>query len=86
MIGLDDFLLYESSFTFDWDLASLVQLAAMSDDSLADAVNAGMAPAMSLTVDMDYGGYGEAITVEVPEDVEIIPLDQMMPADTSAVF
>jgi hypothetical protein len=86
VIGLDDFLLYESSFNFDWDLASLVQLAAMSDDSLADAVNAGMAPAMSLTVDMDYGGYDEAITVEAPEDVEIIPLDQMMPADTSAVF
>lgn len=86
VIGLDDFFLYESSFDFNWDLTSLIQLAAMSDDSLADAVNAGMAPAMSLTVDMDYGGYGEAITVEVPEDVEIIPLDQMMPADTSAMF
>ena len=85
-IGLDDSYLYASHLLLDWDLSSVMQMAAMSDDSLRDAVDAGLMPAIKFDFDATYSGYGEEIVIEAPKDVEIIPLDMLQPSDTSAVF
>lgn len=86
VIGLEDRYLYGTTLNFEWDMAGLMQMAAMSDESLRGAVAAGLSPMFQFTVEAAYGGYGETLEVAAPEDVEIIPLDQLQPGDTSAVF
>jgi len=71
---------------FKWDLSGLMQLAAMSDPSLAESLPAGAVPTINYALDATYGQYNDALEFAAPEDVEIIPLDQLTPGDTSLVY
>lgn len=85
-IGLDDSYAYASQTEFKWDLSGLLQLAAMSDASLANMLSEDVTPAINFALDATYSQYNDALEFAAPEDVEIIPLDQMMPGDTSLVY
>lgn len=85
VIGLDDKYPYSQSIDFNWDLKSLVQLAGMSDPSLAEALG-DAEPAISLGVTIDFSDFNDEIIVEVPDDVQVIPLEQLVPTDTSVVL
>jgi hypothetical protein len=85
VIGLDDKLMYSQTFDFSWDLASLMQFAAMSDPSLAEALG-DAEPAISLNFAADYADFNDEMIFDVPEDAQMIPLEQLVPQDTSAVF
>lgn len=84
-IGLDDFMTYSTSFNLVWDLASLMQFAAMSDPTLAESMG-DAAPVVEMSFVVDMSDFNAEMEFETPEDVQIIPLDELMPADTSAVF
>jgi len=84
-IGLDDSMTHSTEFNLTWDLASLMQFAAMTDPALAEAMG-DAEPVITLGFTMDLSDFNADMAFEVPEDVQMIPLDEMMPADTSAVF
>ena len=63
-----------------------MRLAAMSDDSLKELLQSGQKPAIEFAFDGDYWDFNEETSIEAPEDVEIIPLDQMSPADDEEMF
>ena len=84
-IGLDDKLVYSQTFDFSWDLASLAQFAAMSDPSAAAALG-DAEPAVSFTFSGEYADFNDEMVFDIPEDVQMIPLEQLAPPDTSAVF
>ncbi len=85
VIGLDDKLTHSTTFDFSWDLASLMQFAAMSDPSLAETVG-DAEPAIAFSFTGDYADFNDEMIFEIPEDVQMIPLEQLVPQDTSAVF
>ena len=84
-IGLEDKLMYSQTFDFSWDLASLAQFAAMSDPSAAAALGDAQ-PAVAFNFSGEYADFNDEMIFEVPEDVQMIPLEQLAPPDTSAVF
>jgi hypothetical protein len=85
VIGLDDKLTHSTTFDLSWDLAAVLQLVAMSDPSLAQAVG-DAEPAISLSFTADYADFNDEMIFEAPEDAQMIPLEQLVPQDTSAVF
>ncbi len=86
MIGLDDFYAYDNTLHLSWDLTSLLQFAAMSDPELGAQLLPGQSSIIEFGFDSTFDQFNEEFTVEAPEDVEIIPLDMMVPTDTSALF
>jgi hypothetical protein len=85
VIGLDDKLAHAADFSFSWDLSSLMQFAAMSDPSVAEAMGDAQ-PVISMDMAAEYADFNDEMIFEVPEDVQMIPLEQLVPQDTSAVF
>jgi hypothetical protein len=85
VIGVEDKLTHSTTFDFSWDLASLMQVAAMSDPSLAETLG-DAEPAISIGFTCDYADFNDEMIFEVPEDVQVIPLEQLVPQDTSTVF
>ena len=86
VIGLDNFYTYSSDLSLAWDLTSLLQFAAMSDPELGVQLSPGQSSIIEFGFDSTFDQFNEEFTVEVPEDVEIIPLDMMVPTDTSELF
>ena len=84
-IGLDDKMLYSQTFDFAWDLAAVMKFAAMSDPSVAEAMGDAQ-PAISFSFSGEYADFNDEMLFETPEDVQMIPLEQLAPPDTSAVF
>ncbi len=84
-IGVEDKLLYSQALDFSWDLAAVMQLAAMSDPAVADALGDAQ-PAVSFNFSGEYADFNDEMIFEVPEDAQMIPLEQLAPPDTSAVF
>ena len=84
-IGLDDKLLYSQTFDFAWDLAAVMKFAAMSDPSVAEAMGDAQ-PAISFSFSGEYADFNDEMLFETPEDAQMIPLEQLAPPDTSAVF
>jgi hypothetical protein len=85
VIGVDDKLMQNQAFDLTWDLSSLLQLAAMSDPAVAEAMG-DAEPVISFGFTADYMDFNDEMIFEVPDDVQIIPLEQLVPQDTSAVF
>jgi hypothetical protein len=85
VIGLDDKLAHAADFSFSWDLSSLLQFAAMSDPAVAEAMGDAQ-PVISLEMAADYADFNDEMIFDVPNDVQMIPLEQLVPQDTSAVF
>jgi hypothetical protein len=83
-IGLDDYMTYSTEFDFLWDLASVMQFAAMTDPALAESMG-DAEPVIEMNVAIDMSDFNAEMEFEVPEDVQIIPLDELMPMDTSTV-
>lgn len=79
-IGRDDKMQHAASFTLDWDLAGLMQLAAMNDPSMSESMK-GLQPRINLTFDGTVTDFNQDMNIEAPEDVEMIPLDQMTPQE-----
>ena len=77
VIGLEDSNTYQSTAVLSWDLSGLLQLAEMSGELPADLEVDG-APFVELVMDLGMGGFGDEVTLEVPEDVTIIPLADLM--------
>jgi hypothetical protein len=85
VVGLDDKLAYAATGDFSWDLSSVMQFAAMTDPSVAEAMGDAQ-PMIDMQVDIEYSDQNAEMEMEVPDDVQMIPLEQLVPQDTSAVF
>jgi hypothetical protein len=83
-IGLDDFMTYATEFSLVWDLASLMQFAAMTDPGLAEAMG-DAEPLIEFDAAINMSDFNTEMEFEVPEDVQIIPLDELVPVDTSTI-
>ncbi len=84
-IGVDDFYLYGQDFLFRWDLSQLLGFAAMSDPSIAEAIG-DADPVIEFTLTAAYDQFGAEFEFAAPDDVQIIPLDEMSPDGADAVF
>jgi hypothetical protein len=85
VVGLDDKLAYAATGDFSWDLSSVMQFAAMTDPSLAEAMGDAQ-PMIDMQFEIEYSDQNAEMDITVPDDVQMIPLEQLMPQDTSAVF
>ena len=83
-IGLEDYMTYSTEFRFFWDLASLMQFAAMTDPALAESMG-DAEPLIELNAAVDMSDFNAEMEFAVPDDVQIIPLEELMPVDTSTV-
>lgn len=84
-IGLDDYYLYAQDFSFSWDLSQLLGLAAMSDPALAEALG-DAEPLIEFAFTSSFDQFNEDFDLTAPDDVEIIPLEDMAPDTMDAVF
>ncbi|MBK8047011.1 MAG: hypothetical protein IPK16_07735 [Anaerolineales bacterium] len=84
-IGLDDFYAYAQSFDMVWDLSGLLQLAAASDPALRAQLDGGSKPGFGIRLNAEMGDYNQDFEIQPPDDVEIIPLDQMSPMNEDVV-
>jgi len=75
-IGLDDNYVYRTETHFNWDLKSIMGIAAMAQGGQKSAMPK-TAPELNFDVETDYMDFNKAPTIEKPEDAVIIPLDQM---------
>lgn len=85
-VGLDDQYIHAIDMAFNWDLAGLMQLAAMSDPQMRASLPDNAQPRVDLTLNSTYSQFGEDQTLEAPADVQIIPLDTLAPPDTSTIL
>ncbi len=77
-IGLEDKLVYESETNVNWGLGTVLMMAAAAQGAAPTRPQAGAdAPNFEMVVRSSNAGFGEEIEVEVPEDAQIIPLDEM---------
>lgn len=83
-IGLDDYMTYATELSLYWDLASLMQFAAMTDPELGSALG-DAEPVIEWNFGVNMNDFNAEMEFEAPDDVQIIPLEQMMPIDTSIV-
>jgi hypothetical protein len=61
-----------------------MQFAAMTDPALAEAMG-DAEPMIELGAVVNMGEFNAEMEFEAPEDVQMIPLDEMMPVDTSTI-
>jgi hypothetical protein len=84
-IGVDDLYQYGQDFVFRWDLSQLLGFAAMSDPSIAEALG-DAEPLIEFMLTAAYDQFGAEFEFAAPDDVQIIPLDEMSPDGVDAVF
>ena len=76
-VGTEDMLVYNTSTEFSWDLAGLIQMAAMSG-ALPAELDPNAPMAVSFTTSVDNSDFGGEQVVEAPADATMIPLESMM--------
>ena len=76
-VGTEDLLVYNSSTEFSWDLAGLIQMAAMSG-ALPAELDASAPMAVSLTTSVDNSEFGGEVAVEAPADATMVPLESLL--------
>lgn len=81
-IGTETYYLYNDNTAFVWDMAGLMQMAAMSGALPADM--AGGDAMISITSDVTNSEIGAELTLEVPADAMMIPLEAMMAPSRAA--
>lgn len=80
-IGLEDKLVYASETNMAWDLTSVATMAStVMGLDVARPARGADAPTFTLTMTSQSSAHGEAFEVEIPEDVQIVPIDAMMEA------
>lgn len=77
MIGLDDGLLYGQAIEMNWDMASVLQLAAMGMGGGRPAKRAKDKPTFQLSAMLTQSDFDDAPEIVAPEDATIIPLDEL---------
>jgi hypothetical protein len=74
-IGVDDGYQYVGKTVFDWDLTSLVQMiVAMEGDEFGQMADEIF---ITFTTEFENSAFNEEVTVEAPEDAEILPLEAL---------
>ena len=76
-VGTEDMYVYNSSTEFSWDLAGLIQMAAMSG-ALPAEIDASAPMAISFTTSVDNADFNVEQTIEAPADAMMIPVEAMM--------
>jgi hypothetical protein len=75
VIGLDDNYQHHGESLFHWDLTTLLQtligLSGEEDEELAEEIY------IDFTTEFENSAFNEAVTVEAPEDAQIIPLEDL---------
>ncbi len=77
IIGLDDGLLYGQAIEMNWDMASVLQLAAMGMGGGRPAKRAKDKPTFQLSAMLTQSDFDDAPEIVAPEDATIIPLDEL---------
>jgi hypothetical protein len=73
-IGLDDFMVYNTTSEIVWDLAGLGQMAAMSGADLGLGADAGL----SFVVSVDDADFNADQGIAAPEDAAMLTADQVL--------
>lgn len=76
-VGTEDLYVYNTSTEFSWDLAGLIQMAAMSG-ALPPEIDASAPMAVSFTTSVDNADFNVEQAIEAPADAMMIPLESMM--------
>jgi hypothetical protein len=76
-VGTEDMYVYNASTEFSWDLAGLIQMAAMSG-ALPAEIDASAPMAISFTTSVDNADFNVEQTIEAPADAQMIPVEAMM--------
>jgi hypothetical protein len=76
-INPEDMLVYEYASGVSWDLAGLLQMAAMSGQ-LPEGLDPNAPVAVEFWTAVSNSGFNEPVTVEAPADAMMIPLEAMM--------
>jgi hypothetical protein len=83
-IGLDAPYTYDNRIYLQLDLRGLVTLAAMGGGDIPAELR-GANPIFTFDMNASYSDFDAAPAIEVPENVEILPLDSMDGMDTSVI-
>ena len=75
-IGQEDSLVYEYASGISWDLAGLLQMAAMSGQ-LPEGIDPSAPIAVDFQTAVSNSGFNEPQTIEAPADAMMIPLEAM---------
>jgi hypothetical protein len=73
-VGLDPQYIYQTTAGISWDLASLIQMAAMSGQ-LPEGIDANAPIALDLQTSVTNSEIGVEQTIEAPADAMLIPLE-----------
>jgi len=76
-VGAEAMKIYNTTTEFSWDLAGLIQMAAMSG-ALPPELDASAPMAISFTTSVDNADFNVEQTIEAPADAMIIPVEAMM--------
>jgi hypothetical protein len=79
-IGLDDGYVYSTETHVEWDMSTVIQMAAMAQGQQVQ--RGAEAPVFTFHVRSENSGFNEPFEIEVPEDAIIIPLDQLQAGDS----
>lgn len=75
-VGLDAPYLYDNDLFMRLDLRGLLTLAAMSGEEIPQELRSAR-PIFTFDLNVDYSEFDAAPAVEVPDNVEILPLDSL---------
>ncbi len=75
LIGLEDALVYSSETNIEWDMGSLMSVAAAMMNPGSAPEQPRNAPVFAMSVSQENSSFDEPFEVEVPDPVQIIPLE-----------
>ncbi len=84
MVGLDAPYTYDNTIFLQLDLSSLLMLAAMGGGDVPEELRTAK-PIFTFDMNASYSDFDAAPAIEVPEEVEILPLDSMDDADLKVI-
>ncbi len=84
-IGVEEPFLYDENIVLEMDLSGLITLLEMSGEELPPTLR-GAHPLFNLTVETHYTNFDSVPAIEVPEDVELIPLDSLDEDNLDAIL
>lgn len=77
LIGVDDLLVRATETHIDWDMGSLLSMAAAMMEPGSAPADLGSAPVFSMSVVSEVSNFNEPFEVETPDPVQIIPLEAL---------
>jgi hypothetical protein len=83
-VGLDTPHTYDNNVFMQLDLSGLLTMAAMSGEDIPDELR-GARPIFTFEMNASYSDFDAAPAIEVPENVEILPLDSMDGGDMDVI-